>query len=508
MTRELLINAACQEECRIAVVDNGILEELYIERADLPSLVGNIYKGRVVNIEPGIQAAFVDIGEGTNGFLHISDLHSRYFPGARPDTLEAVGHRKSLASRPPIQDCLRRGQQIVVQVTKDGLKNKGPTLSTYLALPGKYVVLMPWMRHHGISHKIEQEEERKRLRQLLSEITLPEDVGCIIRTAGASGSKRDIQNDLRYLLRVWDSISARLKSEQGPCELYRESDLVTRTLRDVFDQRIHKIICDCESVIQRIKDFLEKAYPRLKPRICYYQDQVPLFHKYQIEQQISKIQSKVVPLPSGGSIVIEQTEALVAIDVNSGKHHGPKTAAQMALETNLEAAVEIARQLRLRDLGGLIVCDFIDMRDQRHRKEVERVFKQAVKSDRAKTKILPISRFGIVEMTRQRMRSSIQSQALEVCPHCNGSGVVKSYEAVAVDLIRLLNLAASKRQVRQIELLVCPQVAEYLQNEKRATLANIEQTAQKRIIVRSIPQYTTTKYELICTNERGSQVKL
>ncbi|MDH7598325.1 MAG: Rne/Rng family ribonuclease [Sedimentisphaerales bacterium] len=507
MARELLINVAQQEECRIAVVDNGVLEELYIEWADLPSLVGNIYKGRVVNIEPGIQAAFIDIGTGTNGFLHISDLHSRYFPGAKPDTVEAVGHRKALASRPPIQDCLRRGQQVIVQVTKDGLKSKGPTLTTYLALPGKYVVLMPWMRHHGISHKIEQDEQRRRLHQILSEISIPADMGCIIRTAGAEASKKDIQNDLKYLLRVWESISARIKSQQAPCELYRESDLVTRTLRDVFDHRIHKIVCDSEPVIQRIKDFLSQAYPRLKPRIVYYHDQVPLFHKYQIEQQISKIQSKVVPLPSGGSIVIEQTEALVAIDVNSGKHHGPKNAAQMAFETNLEAAVEIARQLRLRDLGGLIVCDFIDMRDPRHRKEVERVFKQAMKADRAKTKILPISRFGIVEMTRQRMRSSIQSQSLLACPHCNGTGFVKSYEMVAVDLIRLLRLALAKKQVAQIELLASPQVAEYLQNEKRATLANLEQATEKKILIRAMPDYGTTKYELICTNERGSQVK-
>lgn len=508
MPRELLINVAEPEECRIAVIDNGVLEELYTERADLPSLVGNIYKGKVVNIEPGIQAGFIDLGTGTNGFLHISDLHSRYFPGAKPDTLEPVGHRKSLSARPAIQDCLRRGQQIVVQVTKDGLKSKGPTLTTYLALPGKYVVLMPWMRHHGISHKIEQDDQRKRLHQILEEINPPKDIGCIIRTAGANASKRDIQGDLRYLLRLWDAISSRINSEQAPCELYRESDLVTRVLRDVFDHRIHKIVCDSEPVIQRIKDFLSQAYPRLKPRIGFYKDSIPLFHKYHIEEQIAKIQSKVVPLPSGGSIVIEQTEALVAIDVNSGRHHGPKTAAQMAFETNLEAAVEIARQLRLRDLGGLIVCDFIDMRDQRHRKEVERVFKQAVKADRAKTKILPISRFGIVEMTRQRMRSSIQTHVCMTCPHCNGTGFIKSYEAAAVDLIRLLNLAVSKQQVKQIELRVCPEVAEYLANEKRIAIAQLEQNTEKKIFIRAVPEYSSTKYELICTNERGTQVRI
>jgi ribonuclease E len=508
MARELLINVAESEECRVAVVEDGLLEELYLERASLASVVGNIYKGKVVNIETGIQAAFVDLGIGTNGFLHISDLHPRYFPGARHEAVEAVGRRQSLKDRPLMQECLRKGREIVVQVTKDGLKAKGPTLTTYLALPGKYIVLMPWMHHHGISHKIEQEEERNRLREILEEAHPPKDIGCIIRTAGEDAAKKDIQNDLRYLLRLWEAIEKNLQTERAPHELYQESDLVIRAMRDVFNTQITNIICDSEAVVRKIKDFLAHAYPRQKRRVTYYSDTLPLFHKHQIEDQIARVQSRAVPLKSGGSIVIEQTEALVAIDVNSGRHHGPHNAEQTAFETNLEAAVEIARQLRLRDLGGLIVCDFIDMRTQKNRKEVERIFRQAVRTDRARSKILPISRFGIVEMTRQRMRSSLQSSTYLACPHCGGAGFIKSHESLAIELIRLLNYSASKKSIKRIDLRVSPEVAEYLQNERRTTLAQIEQGSDKRIVIHAAPEYTGGRHELVCTNERGSAVKL
>jgi len=508
MARDLLINVAETEECRVAVVEDGSLEELYVERASLASIVGNVYKGKVVNIETGIQAAFVDLGIGTNGFLHISDLHPRYFPGSRQEEVETVGRRQSVKDRPLMQECLRKGQEILVQVTKDGLKTKGPTLTTYPALPGKYIVLMPWMRHHGISHKIEQEEERKRLREILDEAHPPKDIGCIIRTAGEGCAKRDIQNDLRYLLRLWDAIEKSLQTERAPCELYQESDLVIRAMRDVFNSQVTHIVCDSETVVRKIKDFLAHAYPRQKRNVTYYYDTLPLFHKYQIEDQIARVQSRTVQLKSGGSIVIEQTEALVAIDVNSGRHHGQRTAEQTAFETNLDAAVEIARQLRLRDLGGLIVCDFIDMRSQKNRKEVERVFRQAVKTDRARSKILPISRFGIVEMTRQRMRTSLPSSTYLACPHCGGAGFIKSHESLAIELIRLLNYSASKKSIKRIDLSVSPEVAEYLQNERRATLAQIEDGSDKRIVIHAAAEYTGGKHELVCTNERGSVVKL
>jgi len=508
MAREMLINVAESEECRVAVVENGSLEELYVERASLGSRVGNIYKGKIVNIEPGIQAVFVDFGIGKNGFLHISDLHHRYFPAASGKHSEKIGRRKLFKDRLPIQNCLRKGNELVVQVTKEGVKTKGPTLSTYLALPGKYLVMMPWMRKHGVSHKIEDEQERKRLRQILQDCNPPKGQGFIIRTAGQGCSKKDIQNDLRYLRRLWTAIKKRIETEKAPGELYQESSLVIRALRDVFNSKISEIICDSESVVRKIRDFLSIATPRLKRIVTYYDGKAPLFHKYQIEDEIAKVQSRTVGLKSGGSIVIEQTEALVSIDVNSGRYHRDQSAEQTAYKSNMEAAVEIARQLRLRDMGGLIICDFIDMRSEKHRKDVEKVFRTAAKIDRARSRILRISKFGVVEMTRQRMRPSLQTSTYLACPHCAGTGFVKSHESLAIEIIRLLNLSASKDQIKRIELFVSPEVADYLQNEKRGVITHIEQLSDKRVIIHSAPSYTGEKHDLLCYNERGSVVKL
>ncbi|MGA1980047.1 MAG: Rne/Rng family ribonuclease [Sedimentisphaerales bacterium] len=508
MAREMLINVAESEECRVAIVEDGSLEELYVERTSLSSHVGNIYKGRVVNIESGIQAAFIDCGTGKNGFLHISDLHPRYFAGADSNFTESVGRRKSLRERLPIQNCLHKGKELVVQVTKEGMNTKGPTLSTYLALPGKFLVMMPWMRKLGISHKIEDDNERVRLRQILDESRPPKGMGFIIRTAGQGCSKRDIQNDLRYLRRLWTAIEKRIESEKTPSGLYQESDLVTRTLRDVFNSKIDKIVCDSENVVRRIRDFLSIVTPRLEQRVTYYDSKVPLFHKYRIEDEIAKVQSRTVALKGGGSIVIEQTEALVSIDVNSGRYRKGQNAEQTAYKTNMEAAPEIARQLRLRDLGGLIICDFIDMRSQRHRRDVEKVFRNFVKADRARSRILRISRFGVVEMTRQRMRPSLQSTTYLACPHCGGMGFIKSHESLAIEIIRMLNLSTSKDQIKRIELFVSPEVGGYLQNEKRVAIAQIEQLSGKRVIIHAEPDYIGEKHSLVCYNERGSVVKL
>ena len=508
MSREMLINMAESEECRVAIVEDGCLEELYVERASLSRQVGNIYKGKVVNIESGIQAAFIDCGTGRNGFLHISDLHPRYFSDAESDSIENVGRRKSLKDRAPIQKCLHKGKELVVQVTKEGMNTKGPTLSTYIALPGKFLVMMPWMRKLGISHKIEDEEERLRLRKILEGSKLPKGMGFIVRTAGHGCSKIDIRNDLKYLKRLWNAIEKRIETEKVPCAIYQESDLVIRTLRDVFNSKINRIVCDSENVVRKIRDFLLIATPRLKRRVTYYDSKVPLFHKYKIEDEITKIQSRTVALKGGGSIVIEQTEALVSIDVNSGRYRKSQNAEQTAFKTNMEAAPEIARQLRLRDLGGLIICDFIDMRSEKHRREVEKAFRSYVKADRARSRILRISRFGVVEMTRQRMRPSLQSTTYLACPHCGGMGFIKSHESLAIEIIRMLNLSASENEIKRIELFVSPEVGNYLQNEKRTALTQIEQLNNKRVIIHSEPSYTGEKHNLVCYNERGSVVKI
>ncbi len=507
MSKEMLINVAQSEECRIAVVEDGSLEELYVERASLGSHVGNIYKGKVVNVESSIQAAFVDFGIGRNGFLHISDLHPRYF-SKKNKSVENIGKRKALRDRQPIQRCLHKGEEIVVQITKEGVNTKGPTLTTYLSLPGKYLVMMPWMRKQGVSHKIEDEQERERLRKILFEGKPPKEFGFIIRTAGEGCSKREILKDLAYLNRLWRSVEKRMKSEKSPCELYRESDLVIRTLRDVFNKDISKVLCDSEEVLRKIKDFISIATPRLQRRAMLYDGELPLFHKYKIEEEIAKIQSRMVGLKAGGSIVIEQTEALVAIDVNSGKYRKQQSAEQTAYKINIQAAEEIARQLRLRDLGGLIICDFIDMRNDKHRKDVEKAFRKAVKADRARSRILSISRFGVVEMTRQRMRPSLQLSTFLACPNCGGSGYIKSHESQAIEIIRLLNLCCSKNQIKSIELTVSPEVSDYLQNEKRSFLVHLEQEKDKSISIHSNSNYSGEKHDLLCYNERGSVVKL
>ncbi len=508
MTIEMLINFAEAEECRIAVVQDNSLEELHIERPSVASHVGNIYKGRVVNVEPAIQAAFVDFGLGKNGFLHISDLHPKYFMRKGQEYTEHIGKRKSLRERPPIQQCIKRGQDLIVQVTKEGINTKGPTLSTYLSLPGKYLVMMPWMHDLGVSQKIEDEQERARLRTILEEVQLPERAGFILRTASAGCSKKDIQKDMGYIDRLWKAIQKRIDTVPAPAELYRESDLVIRTMRDIFNSDISRIICDSEIVCRRIRDFLSIVQPRMIKRVTYYDGKVPLFHKYRIEDEIRKIHSRNVDLKSGGSIVIEQTEALVAIDVNSGKYTKHENAEQTALKINLEAAKEISRQLKLRDLGGLIICDFIDMRDGKNRREVEKVFRTALGSDRARSRILRISAFGIIEMTRQRMRPSLQLSTYRECPHCGGTGMVKNPETAAVEIIRTLNMTASKQEIKRIELTVSPSVADFLLNYRRAVIARIETSEQKQIIIRSDETCPGEQYKVVCFDEREGIVKV
>jgi ribonuclease E len=505
MNREMLINVSEGEECRVAVVEDGSLEELYIERSSLASHVGNIYKGRIVNIEPGIQAAFIDFGAEKNGFLHISDLHPRYF--GQKESLENIGRRQALAHRPPIQKCLKKGQDIVVQVTKEGINTKGPTLSTYISLPGKYLVLMPWMTRVGVSQKIEDEEERKKLREIVEGISPPKNAGLIIRTAAQGASKRELQNDIAYLKRLWGVINNRIETDKTPSEIYQESDLAIRTVRDIFDTSINKISCDNEQVTKMIRDFLSIVQPRLKGRVVYYDGKSPLFHRFNIEKEIERIQAKRVELKSGGSLVIEQTEAMVAIDVNSGRYRKQTTAEQTALKINVEAAKEIIRQLKLRDLGGLIICDFIDMRENRSKRQVEKEFRDALKTDRARSKALKMSAFGLIELTRQRMRPSLHSATYLACPACRGTGIVKSVEAQTIELLRTIRIAASKKEIRRIELSVAADVADFLLNQRRAVLVQIETSCEKEIRIHPEPSYQGDSNKVVCTDERGSVIR-
>ena len=510
MSREMLINAE-KGECRIAVVEDQRLEELYLERTSLASQVGNIYKGLVSNVEKSIQAAFIDFGLPKHGFLHVSDLHSHYFPSKQKQSgsaekSEPVGHKKPRRERPPIQKCLKRGQDIIVQVIKQGVGTKGPTLSSYISLPGRFLIMMPGMHKSGVSRKIEDIEQRRELKSMLESLNPPKAYGFIVRTAGLGRSKRDMRSDLNYLLRLWKAVNNRAKSEQAPCELYRESDLVIRTIRDVFSSDISQIITDSAEVAGRIREFLKAAMPRSLQKVKLYEGNEPLFHHYKIEKEIDKIHSRRVALPGGGSLVIDQTEALVAIDVNSGQSRSHGDAESMAHNNNMEAAPEIARQLRLRDLGGLIVCDFIDMRDAKHRQDVERALREAMRNDRARSKALRMSQFGMIEMTRQRLRPSLSSNVYEECARCGGAGLVKSAQSVTLDAIRAIKLVLNHDDVTWMQLSLSPPAAEHLLNSHRQWLADLEKTSGRTIRVIADDTCGQDEMRFDCKNARGSKV--
>jgi len=508
MAKEMLINVSEGEECRIALVDSGHLEELYMERTSSTSHVNNIYKGRVTNVEPSIQAAFIDFGLGRNGFLHISDLMPSYFGRAGEDVQESVGRKMARRDRPPIQRCLRRGDEIVVQIIKEGIGTKGPTLSTYLSIPGRILVMMPGMAKMGVSRKIEDDEERRRLRQILDGLKPPDEVGFIIRTAGVGKTKAEIQRDLTYLTRLWLSFVKKRDSGSAPMELYTEGDLVSRTVRDVFTTDIERVVVDNKEVARRVKEVIKLANPRAKNKVELYDEPIPLFHKYKIEHEIELMHSRHVPLPSGGSLVIDSTEAVVAIDVNSGKFRDHSDAETTAFKTDMEAANEIPRQLRLRDLGGVIICDFIDLRYERHRRELDERLHENFAKDRAKTKVLRMSQFGIIEITRQRMRPSLKRSIYFDCPHCKGAGLVKTPESMSLDAMRRLAVAAQDKRVVRVEMAVAPDVTFYLENKKRRAIADLEERSQKRIVIRADSKLALDEVKLFLYDTREGMVYL
>ena len=539
MKQEMLINVSQPEECRIAIVEDGVLEELYVERTGQDSYVGNIYKGVVVNLEPSIQAAFVDFGVGRNGFLHISDIEPQYFrqggydvpgyssrrngggaaessvddeveegPGDEPPRQRSTfrpGGRPRF--KPPIQDILRRGDEVLVQVIKEGIGTKGPTLSTYISIPGRYLVLMPALARIGVSRKIEDDETRRRLRSVMLELNPPKGVGFIVRTAGSDRTKRELSRDLAYLLRLWKVIVRRIKKLPAPVDIYEESDMIIRTIRDIFTSEVDTIYIDEESAYERAKEFLQLVMPRHVGRLQLYEGKEPLFHKYHLDEEIAKMYHREVSLKSGGSIVIDQTEALVAIDVNSGRFRTDDSAEETAYQMNLLAAREIARQIRLRDLGGVVVNDFIDMRKERHRRGVERALRDAVRRDRARTKILRTSPFGLVEMTRQRIRPSLKRSVFADCPCCHGTAVVKTPESMAIEVIRLLILTSQRPDVAEITVTVADQVANYLNNKKRRELTRLEEEGEMRVQIVDAQGVSPEHLVIQCRDAQGRDVR-
>ncbi|MFQ5490625.1 MAG: Rne/Rng family ribonuclease [Phycisphaerae bacterium] len=502
---EMIINTAQGDECRIAVLEGGRLEELYIERQSAESHVSSIYKGKVTNVEPSIQAVFVDFGHPKNGFLHISDVHPQYFPNGK-GTAEDVGRKIPRRERPPIQKCFRRGQEVLVQVTKEGVGTKGPTLTTYLSIPGRFLVMMPGMKRLGVSRKIEDEADRRSMRDVLNQLDLPQGMGFILRTAGLGRTKRELQRDLNYLHRLWKIIADRVRQLGAPAELYQESDLVIRTMRDVLSTDFKRIVVDSEETAAKAREFLKIALPRTPDMVTLHTGPVPVFHHYGIEDAIERINARKVPLASGGSIIIEQTEAMVTIDVNSGTFRSVSDAEESAFRIDMEAAEEIARQLRLRDLGGLVVCDFIDLRDERHKREVERCLRNALKKHKERARILRMSQFGLIEMTRQRQRSSIRQSIYSECPDCRGSGLVKSPESMALEVMRVIQMAAHQRRVSKVAVIVAPEVCVLVQNVQRAALHNLETETGTVITIDGSEDHSREQITCRCQDQRGRSV--
>ncbi|MBM4051683.1 MAG: Rne/Rng family ribonuclease [Planctomycetes bacterium] len=494
------------DECRIGILEENVLQAYFAERTATATNVGNIYKGRVLNIEPAIQAAFVDFGEGASGFLHISDLHPKYFPGK--ERTERVGKKIPRRERPLIQDALKKGQEITVQVIKEGIGSKGPTLTSYISIPGRLLVMMPDMGRVGVSRKVEDEDERRSMRRMLDSLDLPEGFGFIMRTAGYERSHSELKRDAAYLTRLWEAMQSRTAKTSGPCALYTEGDLLIRTIRDSGDPCMKGIVVDSVSAFDRATQYLDVVAPAHAPAVYYYDRPIPIFSAFGIEEQVELIHQREVPLPSGGALVIDQTEAMVAIDVNSGRSRSARDSETNAYQTNIEAVREICRQLRLRDLGGLIVNDLIDMRMSKHRKDIEARIEEELKRDRAKATHLSISEFGMVEMTRQRMRPSMRKTHYIDCPHCAGTGEVRMPDVVAADALRRISLLFAYLAVKRVHLTVTSRVAGELLSVRRRALLELEEKFGKQVEVTIDDHLRADQFKAAAFDERNHAIEL
>ncbi|MFQ3786950.1 ribonuclease E [Halomonas sp. A29] len=481
--KRMLINATQPEELRVALVDGQRLYDLDIESGAREQKKANIYRGKITRVEPSLEAAFVDFGADRHGFLPLKEISREYF-------------LKDSSGRPSIKEVLKEGQEVIVQVDKEERGNKGAALTTFISLAGRFLVLMPNNpRAGGISRRIEG-DERTQLKEAMGQLTVPEKMGVIVRTAGIGRSSEELQWDLNYLVQVWESITEEAGKRPAPFLIYRESDVIIRAMRDYLRQDIGEVLIDNSTVHERALAFIRQVMPSYQQKIKLYADEVPLFSRFQIESQIETAYEREVKLPSGGSIVIDHTEALVSIDINSARATRGSDIEETALQTNLEAADEIARQLRLRDIGGLVVIDFIDMSPARNQREVENRMRDALKLDRARVQIGRISRFGLMEMSRQRLRPSLGETSGVVCPRCNGQGTIRDVRSLSLSIMRLIEEEAMKERSAQIRAILPVPVATYLLNEKRAVLADIEKRQGVRVLVLPNPDMDTPHYDV------------
>lgn len=507
--RELIINSEPLEK-RVALLVDGRLEKFEIERESDHRMVGAIYKGRIKNLDPGLKAAFVDIGYTKNAFLHYWDM----LPAAADSSVEVVRVNKKRSqpdqqrpAEPTVKDIPQLyppGSEIVIQVTKGPIGTKGPRTTTNLSIPGRYLILTPFSDGCGISRKIEDPLERKRLKQLINELTLPEGVGVIVRTAGEGKKARYFVRDLHILLKTWEEIQAKMKSERSPACLYQEPDLVERTVRDFLTEEVDRVLIDRKDDYERTQKLVGMISKRSAGKIALYKDSIPIFERFNIERQIEQTGQRKVPLPSGGEIIIDETEALIAIDVNTGSHKNRGGDEKNVIyAVNLEAAHEIARQIRLRNLGGLIIMDFIDMKERRHRNAIYEKMVELMSSDKAKNHILPISQLGIMQMTRQRQQESLSSNLYTDCPYCRGRGIVKSATTMSVELQRKLSSVVRRLQLRNdgkeysLRVLVHPSILERLRSEDADLLVRMEKLFGVKLAFRADMNYHVENFKII-----------
>ncbi|MDD3576206.1 MAG: Rne/Rng family ribonuclease, partial [Halothiobacillus sp.] len=471
--KRMLINATQAEEIRVALVDGQTLYDIDIETPGHEQKKSNIYKALITRIEPSLEAVFVNYGADRHGFLPFKEIARSYFDS------EAVDDK----GRPVIKSALKEGQEIIVQVEKEERGNKGAALTTFVSLAGRYLVLMPNNpRAGGVSRRIEG-DDRAEIKAALSELTVPEGMGLIVRTAGVGREPAELQSDLDYLQQVWVAILKKSESRKAPFLIYQESDLIIRALRDYMRNDIGEVLIDEPNMYQQALDFVNLVSPDSVDKIHLYQDRTPLFTRYQIESQIESAYERTVTLPSGGELVFDVAEALTAVDINSGRSTKGQDIEDTAFNTNLEAADEIARQLRLRDLGGLVVIDFIDMGQPKHQREVENRLRDALKMDRARVQLGRISRFGLLEMSRQRLSSSLEESAQHVCPRCMGQGHIRSVESLSLSILRLVIDESMKDQTGRVVAQVPVDVGTYLLNEKREQLREIELNHQVELLI-------------------------
>jgi ribonuclease G len=498
MTKELVINTT-SHETRVALLEGGHIAELYIERERERGIVGNIYKGRVIRVLPGMQAAFVDIGLEKAAFLYVADVFDeieeveRHIEGDEVITGQSEGETSS--SLPPIEDLLKEGQELLVQVSKEPIGTKGARITSHVSLPGRHLVYMPTVDHIGISRRIECETERERLRKVVEEMREP-GTGFIVRTVSEGKSADDLRQDMEFLVGLWKNISRGVDAVSAPELIHSDLDVTSKVLRDILTEDVQRIVVDNLDEYNKINRFLHTFMPRINYRVDYYEGEEPIFDAYGLEVEISRALGRKVWLKSGGSIIIEQTEALTAIDVNTGRYVGKHNLEDTILKTNLEALKEIAFQLRLRNIGGLIIIDFIDMEKEAHREKVHAALEEVLKGDKNKTNILKISELGLVEMTRKRVRESIGRTLCEPCPYCEGKGYVKGKLTIIYEILRELHRELADLPAGPVTLLAHPRIAGLLVDEERSGLDLLEKRFNRSVQINPHPEFHIEQYEI------------